>query len=278
MSSLAGKVAFITGAARGQGRSHALALAEAGADIAVCDIGHDISTVKYPLGTEDELAETVAMVEKLDRRAVAFTVDVRDRESLARAVDTTLGDLGRIDILSANAGIYSRGALTELSGEVWQDMIDINLTGVFNAMRAVIPSMVSQGSGRIVATSSGAGKTGAPNMAHYAAAKWGVIGLVKSAALELARTGVTVNAICPTNVNTMMMTNDDMYRLFVPGVENPTREQAVEAFTTTIPMGVPWVEPEDITAALLYLVSDGARFVSGETISVSGGQSATNVG
>jgi NAD(P)-dependent dehydrogenase (short-subunit alcohol dehydrogenase family) len=153
-------------------------------------------------------------------------------------------------------------------------MIDTNLTGVFNSMRAVIPHMIERGFGRIVATSSAAGKMGSPNLAHYCASKWGVIGLVKSVALELCRNGITVNAVCPTNVNSGMLINEAMFRVFLPGEESPTLAQATAAFATTTPMGVPWVESEDISHAVLFLVSDEARFITGETVSVMAGQSA----
>ena len=278
MGTLTGKVALVTGGARGQGRSHAVALARLGADIAVCDVLEDVPTVKYAMGTAEQLAETVAMVEAQDRRALALRADVRDHEAVDAAVATTLDELGRIDILVSNAGIYSRGPVHELTTESWQTMLDVNLTGVFHTLRAVVPTMRAQGSGRIVVTASGAARTGTPNMSHYAASKWAVVGLVKSAALELAGSGVTVNAICPTNVDTDMLTNDDMLQMWLPDVEAPTLDQAVERFRATIPMGVPWVEPEDITAAVLYLVGDGARYVTGETLAVSGGQAADKAG
>jgi SDR family mycofactocin-dependent oxidoreductase len=276
--SLAGKIAFVTGGARGQGRSHALALAEAGADVAVCDIGADLASVKYPLGTSAEIDETVRLIEKHGRGGLGFVADVRDRTALQKAVDETVAEFGKVDILCANAGIFSRGTVTELSDDSWHTMLDVNLTGVFNAMRAVIPGMVERGFGRIIATSSVAGKVGAPNMSHYAAAKWGVIGLVKSAAAELATTGVTVNAICPTNVNTTMLHNDDMYQLFVPGAVSPTSEQATTVFATTVPMGVPWVEPEDVSATVLFLAGDGGKYLTGETIAVAAGQTMFNAG
>lgn len=279
MNELSGKVALVTGGARGQGRAHAIALAQAGADVAVCDIAADIGTVKYALGTSDELTETVALVEKLDRRALSFVADVRDADAMQRTVDETIQELGRIDILVANAGIFSRGPVAELTPQAWRDMIDVNLTGVFNAIRAVVPPMVAQGSGRVVATASMAGKLGAPMMSHYSASKWGIIGLVKSVALELAKTGVTVNAICPTNVRTPMMTNADMLGLFRPDLAEPELDQdMLDTFASTIPAGVPWVEPEDISRTMLFLVSEAARYITGETISVAGGQSALNVG
>jgi len=279
VNELSGKVALVTGGARGQGRAHAIALAQAGADVAVCDIAADIGTVKYALGTSDELTETVALVEKLDRRALSFVADVRDADAMQRTVDETIQELGRIDILVANAGIFSRGPVAELTPQAWRDMIDVNLTGVFNAIRAVVPPMVAQGSGRVVATASMAGKLGAPMMSHYSASKWGIIGLVKSVALELAKTGVTVNAICPTNVRTPMMTNADMLGLFRPDLAEPELDQdMLDTFASTIPAGVPWVEPEDISRTMLFLVSEAARYITGETISVAGGQSALNVG
>jgi len=279
VNELSGKVALVTGGARGQGRAHAIALAQAGADVAVCDIAADIGTVKYALGTSDELTETVALVEKLDRRALSFVADVRDADAMQRTVDETIQELGRIDILVANAGIFSRGPVAELTPQAWRDMIDVNLTGVFNAIRAVVPPMVAQGSGRVVATASMAAKLGAPMMSHYSASKWGIIGLVKSAALELAKTGVTVNAICPTNVRTPMMTNADMLGLFRPDLAEPELDQdMLDTFASTIPAGVPWVEPEDISRTMLFLVSEAARYITGETISVAGGQSALNVG
>ena len=279
MNELSGKVALVTGGARGQGRAHAIALAQAGADVAVCDIAADIGTVKYALGTSDELTETVALVEKLDRRALSFVADVRDADAMQRTVDETIQELGRIDILVANAGIFSRGPVAELTPQAWRDMIDVNLTGVFNAIRAVVPPMVAQGSGRVVATASMAAKLGAPMMSHYSASKWGIIGLVKSVALELAKTGVTVNAICPTNVRTPMMTNADMLGLFRPDLAEPELDQdMLDTFASTIPAGVPWVEPEDISRTMLFLVSEAARYITGETISVAGGQSALNVG
>ena len=278
MGTLTGKVALVTGGARGQGRSHAVALARLGADIAVCDVLEDMPTVKYAMGTAEQLAETAAMVEALDRRALALRADVRDHEAVDAAVATTLDELGRIDILVSNAGIYSQGPVHELTTEYWQTMLDVNLTGVFHTLRAVVPTMRAQGSGRIVVTASGAARTGTPNMSHYAASKWAVVGLVKSAALELAGSGVTVNAICPTNVDTDMLTNDDMLQMWLPDVEAPTLDQVVERFRATIPMGVPWVESEDITAAVLYLVGDGARYVTGETLAVSGGQAAHKAG
>ncbi|MDI3340450.1 MAG: mycofactocin-coupled SDR family oxidoreductase [Sphaerobacter sp.] len=277
MGKLDGKVAVITGGARGQGRSHALTLAREGADIVICDIAAQIDTVPYPMATEAQLQETVRLVEDLDRRCVAVRADVRDLGQMEAVAERAMSEFGRIDILLANAGIFSFGAVVEMSAQTWQDMIDTNLTGVFNAMRAVLPHMIQQRSGRIVATSSMAGRAGFPNIGHYVAAKWGVIGLVKSVALEVAPYGITVNAVCPTSVNTDMIQNEPAYKLFLPDVEHPTREDAARAFATLNAIPVPWVEPQDISNAILFLVSDEARYITGEAMPVAAGQNASNV-
>jgi NAD(P)-dependent dehydrogenase (short-subunit alcohol dehydrogenase family) len=160
----------------------------------------------------------------------------------------------------------------------WQQMIDTNLTGVFHAVRAVLPAMIAQGHGRIVATSSMAGKMGFANVAHYCAAKWGVIGLVKSVAQEVAGNGITVNAVCPTGVDTTMIQNEAAYRLFLPDAQNPTREDAAPAFQGLNAIPIPWVEPQDISNAMAFLCSDEARYITGETIAVAAGQNAANAG
>ncbi len=278
MGKLDGKVAVVTGGARGQGRSHALTLAREGADIVVCDIASQIETVPYTMSTETQLNETVRLVEDLDRRAVAVKADVRDLSQMEGVASKAMSEFGHIDILCANAGIFSFGTVAEMSDQMWRDLIDTNLTGVFHAMRAVVPHMIRQNYGRIVATSSMAGKMGFPNIAHYVAAKWGVIGLVKSLALEVAGSGITVNAVCPTTVNTDMINNDAAYRLFLPGVENPTREQAMPAFQAMNPIPIPWVEPQDISNAILFLVTDDSRYITGETIAIAAGFNANNAG
>ncbi|MEQ3552491.1 mycofactocin-coupled SDR family oxidoreductase [Pseudonocardia nematodicida] len=271
-----GKVVLITGGARGQGRSHALAFAREGADIAFCDITDQMGTVPYPTGRQAELDETVKLVEELDRRCVAVRADVRDRDQVQDFADRARTELGRIDVLLANAGIFSFGTVAEMSGDMWQEMIAVNLTGVFHAFRAVLPTMIEQGHGRIVATSSMAGKVGMGNIAHYVAAKWGVIGLVKSTAIEVASNGITVNAICPTSVDTGMIQNPAAYELFLPGVANPTRDDAAPAFQSLNPVPVPWIEPVDISNTMLFLASDEARFITGETIAVAAGMNANN--
>jgi SDR family mycofactocin-dependent oxidoreductase len=273
-----GKVVLVTGGARGQGRSHALAFAREGADVAFCDIGSQLGTVPYRMARPEDLDETVKLVEELDRRCVAVRADVRDRGQVQAFVDQARTELGRVDFLLANAGIFTFSTVAEMDEPTWQEMIDTNLTGVFHAMQAVLPIMIEQGHGRIVATSSMAGKMGFANIAHYCAAKWGVIGLVKSLAMEVGGNGITVNAICPTGVDTDMIQNAAAYKLFLPDTENPTRDDAAPAFQSLNAIPVPWVEPVDISNAMVFLCSDEARYITGETIAVAAGSNASNAG
>ena len=276
MGKLDGKVAVITGGARGQGRSHAVTLAREGADIVVCDIAAQIASVPFPMGTIEQLQETVQLVEDLDRRCVAVQADVRDAAQVKAVVDRALSEFGKVDILLANAGIGSFSSVVDMTDEQWDDVINTNLKGVFNAMRAVLPHMIERRSGRIVATSSMAGRVGMPNIANYAAAKWGVIGLVKSVALEVAQYGITVNAVCPTTVNTDMIHNEATYKLFRPDLENPTADDALAAFSSLNVLPIPWVEPEDISNAILFLISDDARYITGTAVEVAAGMNASN--
>jgi len=273
-----GKVVLITGGARGQGRAHALKFAEEGADVAFCDVASQLDTVPYPMSKPDDLQETARLVEDLDRRCVAVQADVRDRGQIDAFAEQARTELGRIDFLLANAGIFSFSTVADMDDRTWQQMIDTNLTGVFHAMRAVLPAMIEQGFGRIVATSSMAGKTGFANIGHYCAAKWGVIGLVKSVAQEVAAHGITVNAVCPTGVDTTMIQNEAAYKLFLPDVSEPSRKDAAPAFQALNAIPIPWVEPVDISNAMAFLCSDEARYITGETIAVAAGQNATNAG
>ncbi|MCU1651497.1 MAG: NAD(P)-dependent oxidoreductase, partial [Pseudonocardia sp.] len=204
MARLEGKVAFVTGAARGQGRSHAIRLAEEGADIIAVDIASQIDTVPFPMATPDDLAETVMEVEALDRRIVASQADVRDYAAVKAALDTGVAQLGRLDIVAANAGIVSFGAAEELTEQAWRDVIDVNLTGVWHTVKAAIPHLRAAGGGSIIITSSGAGLKGTPNIAHYVAAKHGLVGLMRTLANELAPDLVRVNTVHPGSVDTDM--------------------------------------------------------------------------
>jgi (+)-trans-carveol dehydrogenase len=269
---LEGKVAFVTGAARGQGRSHALTLAAEGADIIAVDRCGPIDSVSYGLPTPDDLAETVRQVEALDRRIVARQADVRDTEGLRAAVDAGVAELGRLDIVSANAGILSAGSLDELTEAAWREMIDINLTGVFKTCKVAIPHILAGGDGgAIVLTSSVAGLKSYPNVAHYVAAKHGVVGLMRTLATELAPYRVRVNTVNPTQVDTDMIQNDVMYHLFVPDEENPTKEQFAAASRDTGLLPVDWIESVDVSKALLFLVSDDARYITGVALPVDAG-------
>lgn len=278
MGKFDGKVVLITGGARGQGRSHALKFASEGADVAFCDIASQLDTVPYGMSGPDDLAETVKLVEELDRRCVGAVADVRDLGQVQAFADRAVTELGRVDFLLANAGIFSFSTVAEMEETTWQQMIDTNLTGVFHALRAVLPTMIAQGHGRVVATSSMAGKMGMAHIGHYTAAKWGVIGLVKSTAQEVAAHGITVNAVCPTTVNTDMIRNEAAYRLFLPDNPHPTDADARPAFQSLNAIPVPWVEPIDISNTMAFLCSDEARYITGETIAVAAGQNATNAG
>jgi SDR family mycofactocin-dependent oxidoreductase len=273
MGKLDGKVAFITGVARGQGRSHAIRLAQEGADIVAIDLCAQIDTVRYPMATPDDLAETVREVEALDRRIIATEADVRDYPALQAAVDDGVAQLGRLDIACVNAGIASFGKLADLSEQSWQDMIDVNLTGVWHAAKAVIPHLRAAGGGSIILTSSTAGLSGLPNLGHYVAAKHGVVGLMRTLALELAPDMIRVNSVHPTTVDTPMVHNDAMYELFAGDLppEARTPEAVAGRFQTLNALPVPWVEAVDISNAVLWLASDESRYVTGVTLPVDAG-------
>lgn len=273
--SLEGKVALVTGAARGQGRSHALALAEAGADVIALDICAPVETVEYRSATQAELDETVAEVEKLDRRIVAQRADVRDLAALQSAVEEGASQLGRLDIVVANAGIFTSGAVHEMSEEQWQTTIDVNLTGVWKTVRASVPRLIEQGEGgSVVLISSTAGLRGFGYVSHYVAAKHGVTGLTRSMANELGRHSIRVNSIHPTSVLTDMIDHPGMWKLFCPHLESPTREdfrKVAESRTNGLP--IPWVEPRDISNAVVWLASDASRYVTGVALPIDAGAS-----
>ncbi|MGD0311814.1 MAG: mycofactocin-coupled SDR family oxidoreductase [Acidimicrobiales bacterium] len=273
-----GRVAVITGGARGQGRSHAVELARLGADIAVADLCHDLDSVGYALSSEDDLAETVRLVEAQGRRCVSAVADVRDLDAMLGFVSEARDALGSVDILVANAGISTLGSICTMDAAQWSETIDTNLTGVFNAMRAVAPHMRRQRWGRIIGISSMMGRSSNPGIPAYVASKWGVIGLCKSVAFELAAFGVTVNAIAPGNISTPMIHNDTLYGLMRPDLDHPTREDVEPGMTALHVQPVPWLEPEEVTAAVVFLASDGARHITGSVIDVDAGASARFTG
>jgi SDR family mycofactocin-dependent oxidoreductase len=264
MGSLAGRVALITGAARGQGRSHALALAAEGADIVAVDAPGPMKDLTYPLSTERDLHDTTELVERLGRRCTPIALDVRDAAQVNAAVEQTLEDFGSLDIVLANAGIVSTGRLEEVSDVVWQQLIDTNLTGTFNTLRAAIPVMRRQRFGRIVVTSSMGGRMGIPELAAYNATKWGVIGLAKSVALEVAKDGITVNVICPTTTQTPMVQ---------PGGGDDVPDDLVRRMMKANPIPQPWLAPEDVSRGIVYLVTDPG-VITGSVLEIGLGGSA----
>ncbi|RVW00968.1 mycofactocin-coupled SDR family oxidoreductase [Rhodococcus spongiicola] len=267
-----GKVAFITGAARGQGRSHAVRLAEEGADIIAVDICENIDTVtSYSLATDQEFQETVAQVEALGRRIVAVKADVRDLASLQKAFDAGIEQFGRVDIVVANAGIITYGRSWELTAQQWQDVIDVDLTGVYNTAKVAIPSMIDAGrGGSILFTSSTAGFKGIQGSGHYVAAKHAIVGLMRTMANELGPYNIRVNTIHPTCVDTCMIRNPDMYATMSSESE-PSEDTAMPGFMSLNTLPVPWVDPTDISNAVLFLGSDETRYVTGVTFPVDAG-------
>jgi (+)-trans-carveol dehydrogenase len=269
---VAGKVALITGAARGQGRSHALRLAEEGADIIALDICRQIESVPYPLATPEDLEETARQVKEIGVNVVTREVDVRDGEALASAVNDGVAQLGRLDIVVANAGILSVGASFELSEQAWSQMIDTNLSGVWRTTKAAVPHLIAGGNGgSIVLTSSVAGLIGQPGIGHYVAAKHGVVGLMKTLALELAPLSIRVNCIHPTTVNTEMIMNEPTYRIFLPDDPHPTKEKFAAPAGEMNALPVPWIEPGDVSNAVLFLASDEARYITGISLPIDAG-------
>jgi len=268
MGRLEGKVAFITGAARGQGRAHAVRLAEEGADIIAGDVCGPIGTVKYEASTPEELEETRQLVEKAGRRIVADQADVRDLASLEALVQRGVAELGHLDIVVANAGILSAGLTWELSPEQWRDVIDINLTGVWHTVRATVPTMIAQGTGgAIILTSSTAGMKGQPFTAHYTAAKHGVVGLSKTLANELGQYKIRVNTIHPTGVRTEMVKEPDLFPLITE-----YQDTLGPMFSNGMP--IDFLEPGDVSALVAFLASDEGQFMTGSKYTIDLG--ATN--
>ncbi|RPA57662.1 NAD(P)-dependent oxidoreductase [Gordonia oryzae] len=265
-SRLTGRVAFVTGAARGQGRAEAVAFAEEGADVIITDLCAQPTETDYPAATPADLEETVALVKKTGRRAIHATADVRDVDALTALVTRGVEELGRLDIVVANAGIVSWGRFWEMTPRRWNDMIDINLTGVFNTFRAAVPTMIDLGNGgSIIATSSVSGIKSLPGQAHYSAAKHGVVGLVKTAAIELAPYKIRVNSVHPWGVNTAMGgMGIDGQKVFE---DNPSYAAAMGQYWFEPPIS----EPEDIAASVVFLASDDARTITGIQLPIDHG-------
>ncbi|MBF4993265.1 mycofactocin-coupled SDR family oxidoreductase [Arthrobacter gandavensis] len=275
MGNLEGKVAFITGAARGQGRSHALRLAREGADIIAVDLCAPVESVTgfYPPATPEDLKETVRQVEALDRRIVAVEADVRDIDAMTAAVNEGVAQLGRLDIVVANAGIFTFGEDThKVSEQSWTELMDINVTGVWHTYKAAAEHLMAAGpGGSVIIISSLAGFKGLANVAAYTTTKHAVVGLMKVLANELGPLGIRVNTIHPNSVDTPMVKNQKTYRLFRPELEDPQPEDAESAFAGLNPMGKAWIEPEHISNAVAWLASDQSYYVSGGQIPVDAG-------
>jgi SDR family mycofactocin-dependent oxidoreductase len=268
-----GKVAFITGAARGQGRSHAVRLAQEGADIIAIDVCGPIDNLAYPHSAPEDLAETADLVKNLDRRIVTAQVDVRDFDGLKAAVDNGVDQLGRLDIIVANAGIGTFGnKLHKIREDVWQDTIDVNLSGVWHTVKAGVPHILrGERGGSIVLTGSVGSHKAMAYTGHYIAAKHGVIGLMRAFAVELGQHSIRVNSVHPSQVNTPMTMNDITFRLFRPDLENPGPEDFAPFSQMMHVMPVPWVEAVDISNAVLFLASDESRYVTGISLPVDAG-------
>jgi (+)-trans-carveol dehydrogenase len=270
---LEGKVAFITGAARGQGRSHAVRMAQEGADIIGVDICRQVGKVNYPMSTPEDLAETADLVKSHNRRIYTAEVDVRDYDALKAAVDAGVEQLGRLDIIVGNAGIGIGGVTLDQEGEAgWTETLDINLGGVWKTVKAGVPHILAGGrGGSIILTSSVGGLKAYPHTGQYTVSKHGVVGLMRAFAVELGQHNIRVNSVHPTNVNTPMFMNDVTMKLYRPDLENPTADDmaVVAQMMHYLPIG--WVEAEDISNAVLFLASDEARYITGVTLPIDAG-------
>ena len=279
---LEGKVAIITGAARGIGRATAVAFAREGAAVMGIDIAGPVSaTLEVSPATKDELDQTGQLVEAAGGTWDSYRLDQRDLSALRSAADRTVQAFGKIDILFANAGIQSFKPILEMEDADWHDQIDVNLTGTCNAIRAIAPHLVKNGGGRIIVTSSTQGRHGTKFGAAYSASKWGIIGLMKSAALELGHYGITVNAVIPGLIDTPLTRHRQRYAQAVDDLDNAEpigtlEDEAKEKLSAKSPLGVPWIEPEAIAPAVVFLASEEAYMVSGATYDVTGGDSANN--
>jgi (-)-trans-carveol dehydrogenase len=274
MGRVQGKVALVTGAARGQGRSHAVRLAEEGADIIAVDICADVAGIRYSMATPEDLAQTAKLVEDCDRRIVTAVADVRDYGRLKAAVDQGVVTLGRLDIVAANAGVTSYYPSWKLPEEGWDAVVDTNLKGVWHTCKAAIPHLIDGGrGGAIIITSSTAGLRGIANLAHYSAAKTGLVGLMRTMAGELAPHNIRVNTVHPTAVDTEMVHNKATYDLFIPEPADRNRDGVAGPMQALNMLPIPWVDPRDISNAVLFLASDEGRYITGARLPVDAGSS-----
>ncbi len=268
MSDLTGRVALVTGAARGQGRSHALRLASEGADLVLCDVCAGFETTDYPAATTEDLEETVRLARKTGRKVLSRQADVRDLPAMQRLVDDAIGEFGRLDIVVANAGVMSAGRAWELTPDQWKDVIDVNLTGTFYTLKAAVPAMIEAGNGgSIIIISSAAGRKGTPFAAHYSASKHGLVGLARTFALEVGEYDIRVNTVHPVGVNTLM-------------VSGPTFSELLSAVTLTIgptymnTLPYLFLEPEAVTNMVAFLAGDESRYCTGQQFVVDLGNTS----
>jgi SDR family mycofactocin-dependent oxidoreductase len=270
MGRLDGKVAMITGAARGQGRSHAVAFAREGAEIVACDVCAPMPAIQYPASTPEDLAETGRRVEELDRRCIAAQADARDSEAMRAVVDSAIEEFGHIDILFVNHGIAHTAMWDATTDEIWDTAIGVILTGTWRTTRLVIPHMIKQGGGSIIFTTSAATQTTYYGLTHYTAAKAGVAGLMRTLSAELAQHSIRVNSIAPNSVATPMCLSQVMLDLFT-GRAGSTQEDARPIFESLNLLPVAWLDSQDISNAGLFLASDEARYVTGIDLAVDAG-------
>lgn len=281
MTSLLGKVAIVTGAARGIGRASCVALASAGADVVGIDI---CASVNDAFGTKpatiEDLMQTQELVQKTGRQWLSIILDQRSLPALQKAAFEVEQKFGGVDILFANAGVQGFVPLLEMDDAHWHTHMDVNLTGTANAIRAFAPQLVKRGSGRIIITSSTQGRHGTKNGAAYSASKWGLIGLMKSASLELGKYGITVNCLIPGLINTPLTRHEERYAQVLQEVGmQPTgldEDEAIKILIHKTPLGVPWLQPENVANMVVFLASDAAKMISGSTFDVTAGDSAHN--
>lgn len=270
---LAGRVAFVTGAARGQGRAHSLRLAAEGADVILLDAVSPIDDVAYPMPSQGDLDDVASSVRALGRRAITVTADVRHHDEVVKLVAQAADQFGRMDVVVANAGVLGSARPSwEMSPEEWSTVLDVNLTGVWTSVKAAMPAMIAAGNGgSVILISSIAGLRGVPNVSNYVAAKFGVVGLAGSLANEAARFGIRVNTVHPTNVRTPMIDNPHSATIFRPDLDAPTLADAVDTLQKINLLPVPWVEADDVSDAVAWLASDESRYVTGATLPVDAG-------
>jgi len=269
MGKLTDQVAVITGGGRGQGRSHAIALAREGARVAICDIDKQVKTVGYRMNSPGDLSETARIISELGGECLTFNADVRDFSAMENIVSACMSRYGRVDIVVANAGCSAQSPIHQMSETVWRDTVEINLHGAFNIIRAATPHMVARQYGRIVATASTVAQRPIPNSCAYVAAKCGVIGLVKALAVELGQYKITANALCPSVVTTGMAINDTFNRSLRPDLPHPTTDDARAALESMTLLRQAMCDPQDVSEVLMFLVTDPGRLVTGVAVDIN---------